>query len=92
MAFVTVSLADADGNFVPMASDTLSFDVTGSADYQAACNGDATSLTPFVSKSMELFSGKLVVLVRSSKQRGEARLKVDDARLGLSASISFDVK
>lgn len=92
MAFVTVSLADADGNFVPMASDTLSFDVTGSAAYQAACNGDATSLTPFVSKSMELFSGKLVVLVRSSKQRGEARLKVDDARLGLSASISFDVK
>lgn len=92
MAFVTVSLADKDGNFVPTATDTLSFAVAGAGEYQAACNGDATSLTPFASKEMELFSGKLVALVRSAKKAGNVTLTVSDAKRGLEASVTLEVR
>lgn len=91
LAFVAVSLADKDGNFVPTASDTLSFTVSGAGAYQAACNGDATSLTPFCSPRMELFSGRLVVLVRSALKPGKVTLTVKDAKLGLEASVTMDV-
>lgn len=92
MAFVSAWLADKDGNFIPTATDTLSFEVAGAGTYQAACNGDATSLTPFVSPTMELFSGKLVAIVRAAKKAGTATLTVKDAKRGLEAKVEIPVK
>ena len=82
MAFITVSMVDADGNEVPDAIDELSFEVTGQGKFQAVCNGDATSLEPFTQPQMRLFSGKLVVVVRSTEQKGTMRLTVRDMEKG----------
>ncbi len=75
LSFVTVSLVDKDGNPCPAATDMMSFEVTGAGAFRAACNGDATSLIPFCSRKMPLFSGQLVVVVEGTSP-GTATLTV----------------
>ena len=87
LAFVTVSLLDKDGNECPLADDELTFEVTGAGIFKAACNGDATSLESFTQPQMKLFSGKLVVVVQSKKQKGDITLKVKDTQRNIEKSI-----
>ena len=89
LAFITVSLLDKDGNECPLADDELTFEVTGAGKFKAACNGDATSLEPFTQPQMKLFSGKLVVIVQSSKQKGNILLKVKDAKRNIEKTIEL---
>ena len=89
LAFITVSLSDSTGTVVPTATDQMTFTVSGDGVYQAACNGDATSLEPFTEPAMRLFSGQLVVIVRSTKNAGTMRLSVTDQERGLSGSIDI---
>ena len=90
LAFVTVSLLDKDGNECPLADDELTFEVTGSGTFKAACNGDATSLEPFTHPHMKLFSGKLVVIVQSSTQKGNITLKVKDGKRNIEKTIQLE--
>jgi beta-galactosidase len=76
LSFVTVTVVDKNGNPCPIADNELSFGVTGAGSFKAVCNGDASSLVPFQSTTMKAFSGKLVVLVQSSKQAGDITLTV----------------
>lgn len=92
MAFITISMTDKDGNHCPTADNQLTFEVTGKGTFQAACNGDATSLEPFTQPQMKLFSGKVVVVVRSTNEAGTLTLKVTDKKLNISKSISIRTK
>lgn len=76
ISFVTVSVVDKDGNLCPTATNELNFSVKGAAEYRAACNGDPTSLEMFHIPKMKAFSGKLVVLVKSTKKTGKTELIV----------------
>lgn len=76
LSFVTVSVVDKNGIPCPTATTQLQFEVTGKGAFRAACNGDATSLELFHLPTMKLFSGKLVVLVKSTKEAGKIELKV----------------
>ena len=87
LAFVTVSLLDKDGNECPLADDELTFEVTGAGIFKAACNGDATSLESFTQPQMKLFSGKLVVVVQSKKQKGDITLKVKDSQRNIEKTM-----
>lgn len=87
LAFITVSLLDKDGNECPLADDELTFEVTGAGTFKAACNGDATSLESFTQPQMKLFSGKLVVVVKSKKQKGDITLKVKDTQRNIEKTI-----
>ena len=90
LAFVTVSLLDKDGNECPLADDELTFEVTGAGTFKATCNGDATSLEPFTHPHMKLFSGKLVVIVQSSTQKGNITLKVKDGKRNIEKTIQLE--
>ena len=91
LAFVTVSLSDKKGTFVPTATDQLQFEVSGAGSFRAVCNGDATSLEVFTEPTMKLFSGQLVVIVQAGKQAGKLTLKVTDRERGLSKKIVIPV-
>ena len=90
LAFITVSLLDKDGNECPLADDELTFEVKGAGTFKAACNGDATSLEPFTHPHMKLFSGKLVVIVQSSTQKGNITLKVKDGKRNIEKTIQLE--
>ena len=92
LAFVTVSLTDAEGTLIPQADDQLTFEVTGAGTFEAACNGDATSLESFKQPTMKLFSGQLVVVVRSAQKAGTLTLKVSDTKRKLSKTIDIAVR
>ena len=92
LAFVTVSLVDENGTFVPDAQDQLTFEVSGAGTFRAVCNGDATSLEPFTQPTMKLFSGQLVVIVQAARQQGDLVLTVSDAQRKLTETITIPVK
>jgi beta-galactosidase len=92
LAFVTVSLTDAEGTLIPQTDDQLTFEVTGAGTFEAVCNGDATSLESFKQPTMKLFSGQLVVVVRSAQKAGTLTLKVSDAKRKLSKTIDIAVR
>lgn len=81
ISFVTATIVDKNGNPCPNASNSLEFKVTGMGSYRAACNGDATSLEMFHEPRMKAFSGKLVILVQSSMERGDIELSVSSKNL-----------
>lgn len=92
LSFVTVEMTDKDGNLCPLASDELQFDVDGVGEYVAACNGDATSIEPFTQPQMKLFNGKLVVIVRSIKNKsGQITLTVKSSNQ-IKSSIKLEAK
>ena len=92
LAFVTVSLVDKDGTFVPDAQDQLTFEVSGAGTFRAVCNGDATSLEPFTQPTMKLFNGQLVVIVQAARQKGDLTLKVSDAQRKFTETVIIPVK
>ncbi len=80
LAFVTVSLRDANGTLIPDADNQLTFEVSGAGAFKAACNGDATSLEPFTQPTMSLFHGQLVVVLQAANYMGDIRLVVRDSK------------
>ena len=93
MAFITISALDKDGNFAPRENSNLTFEVTGSATFEAACNGDATSLQSFKQPEMKLFNGQSVVILRTTKSAGKATLTITDKQGKLSPfSMTIDTK
>ena len=92
LAFITVSLTDAKGTIIPDANDQLTFEVSGAGRFEAVCNGDATSLESFTKPTMRLFSGQLVVVVRSDKKAGNLTLKVKDSQRKISETITLKIE
>ncbi len=91
LCYITVSLVDKDGNELPCADDELAFSVEGQGSFRAVCNGDATSLEVFTEPKMRLFSGKLVVTLQASQEKGTIRLVAGDDARGLSGTFEIKV-
>lgn len=66
LAFITITVVDADGNICPNADCSIAFQTTGSLRYKAACNGDATSLEQLSLPHMKAFHGKVVAVVEAA--------------------------
>ncbi len=71
LAYITVRVADKDGNVIPTDNRRVKFSVSGSGRFEAAANGDPTSLLPFQSPEMDLFSGAATAIVRSGEDSGD---------------------
>ena len=80
LIYVRVGVQDRKGVPVPNCQDELVFSVSGEARFEAACNGDATSLESFTHPKMKLFNGELVVILRPTKTAGRVTLTVSDKR------------
>ena len=87
LIFVRVSVNDKNGTPVPTCQEGLTFSVSGEAQFEAVCNGDATSLESFKQPKMKLFNGELVVILRPTQKAGKATLTVKDQRGKLKPAI-----
>lgn len=70
LAYITIQVADKDGNIVPIDNRRVKFSVSGAGTFEATANGDPTSLLPFQNPEMDLFSGAATAIVRSSDKKG----------------------
>jgi beta-galactosidase len=76
LSFVTVSITDKDGLFVPRSKNRVRFEVSGPGEIVAVDNGDPTSFESFQSKEHNAFNGLILVIVRTrAGQPGTIRLK-----------------
>lgn len=70
LLYVTVQVADKDGNIVPTDDRMVKFKVDGAGTFEATANGDPTCLLPFQNPEMKLFSGAATAIARSGKTPG----------------------
>ena len=89
LAYIIVSLTDKAGTFCPTLDDDITLSVEGAGTFEAACNGDATSLQSMREPTMKLFSGKAVFVVRSTKDSGTIKVTATDKKRNLQKTISL---
>jgi beta-galactosidase len=70
LVYITVQVADKDGNIVPTDNRMVQFKVKGAGKFRAAANGDPTSLDLFHLPQMPLFSGAATAIVQDIEQPG----------------------
>lgn len=70
MVYFTVSVADKDGNPVPVDDRMVRFNVKGVGEFVATANGDPTCLLPFQNPEMKLFSGAATAIAKSATTPG----------------------
>ncbi|MBE5814510.1 MAG: DUF4982 domain-containing protein [Clostridiales bacterium] len=90
MAFVEISMTDAEGNPVENAVDRVFVNVSGPGRLVGMDNGDSTDTDPYQTQSRRLFSGKLLAMVASTGECGRIVVEVssegkETARLTLEA-------
>ncbi len=78
LAYITVSLVDANGTMIPNASDDIEVSVKGAGCFKCICNGDATSVEVFTQPKMKLFQGMLVATVQSNGKPGSVVVTIKD--------------
>ncbi|MCT4589968.1 MAG: DUF4982 domain-containing protein [Carboxylicivirga sp.] len=81
---VRVEVLDRKGNFVPLASNQLSFEVSGDAKILGTGNGDPSSDEIDSHPSRKAFNGKAVVLIQAGKKSSELKLKVSATGLNVA--------
>ena len=65
LAFITATVADADGRLVPRSHPKLSFTISGPGEIVATDNGDPTDHTAFPSPDRAAFNGLALAIVRA---------------------------
>lgn len=91
LLYVTVQVADKNGNIVPTDTRMVRFKVEGAGMFEATANGDPTCLLPFHEPQMKLFSGAATAIVRSAKEPGMLELTVSASGVR-SAAIRIPVR
>lgn len=71
LVYITVQVADKQGNIVPTDEREVKFTVKGDGTFRATANGDPTSLRPFEKPEMDLFSGAATAIVQAGDKPGE---------------------
>jgi len=65
LAFVTVTIADANGLQVPQSKNLAKFEIAGPGEIVATDNGDATSFESFQARERHAYNGLALVVVRT---------------------------
>ncbi|MCH2175415.1 MAG: DUF4982 domain-containing protein [Lentisphaeria bacterium] len=90
LAYVDISLVDADRNLCPWSKDMLSFSCTGAASLIAVGNGDQMGHDCFVADKHPLFYGKALAVLRSTPgETGEAILEVKCGNISNTCKIQI---
>jgi beta-galactosidase len=72
LSFVTLTVADREGQMVPRSMNLIHFDISGPGEIVATDNGDPTDMTAFPSQDRKAFNGLALVIVRAQRgQRGQ---------------------
>ena len=74
LSFITVVVEDKDGNICPKASNLIKFNIEGNGVLAAVGNGDPTSLKSFQIPERNAFSGKCLLVVKSTENGGEIKI------------------
>jgi len=86
LAYVTVEVADENGNVIPNADIPVNFTISGEGELAAAGNSSPNQMTSFRQPKCKLYHGKAIVIIRPSGKAGTITLKADSGGL-IPASV-----
>lgn len=86
LAYVTVEVADENGNIIPNADIPVTFTVEGEGELAAAGNASPNQMTSFRQPKCKLYQGKAIVILRPSGKSGNINLKAESSGL-IPASV-----
>ncbi|WP_163707205.1 sugar-binding domain-containing protein [Mangrovibacterium lignilyticum] len=81
LSFVTIEVTDAEGNILPNAENSLAISIEGEGVIAAAGNANLKDTIPYFSHTPKAWKGRALVVVKSSQQPGELKLKVSSLEL-----------
>lgn len=91
LLYITVQVADKDGNIVPTDERKVYFNVKGDGTFRATANGDPTSLDSFQKPEIPLFSGAATAIVQAGEKPGTVTFTAK-AKGVKGASLTVPVK
>jgi beta-galactosidase len=88
LSFITLTVADKNGQMVPRSMNLIHFEVSGPGEIVATDNGDPTDMTAFLSRDRKAFSGLALVIVRARRgQSGQITVIARSAALTEARAI-----
>ena len=91
LTFVTVSAEDAEGHPVENARERVRVTVSGGGCLLGTDNGDSTDEDGYKANCRRLFSGKLLLIIGSTGEEEDVRIRIDGNRCG-SAGLRIPVR
>jgi len=91
LSFVTVKIADAEGNTVPDADNDIRFKISGEGFIAGVDNGNETSMEMFKADHHKTFNGLGLAVIQSKEKAGIIYLTATSAGLQ-SATVEIVVK
>lgn len=97
MAFIEVSAVDKDGNTVENARSRINVEVSGPARLMGLDNGDSTDYEEYKTNSRRLFGGRLVIMLASTFEPGDVKVRVtspglEDSEISLKSTAARPVE
>jgi beta-galactosidase len=77
LSYITVEIVDNQGTIDPKAENLLTFAASGAAEIIAVANSNPMSVESFHPKQRKAWQGKCLVILKSSRDAGEAKLTVE---------------
>lgn len=74
LSYITVDVTDADGNIVPNAANRVKFEVSGEGEIVGVDNGKQADHDSYLLHERDALSGKVLVIVKSTKNAGKFTL------------------
>ena len=84
LSFITLKVADSNGLTVPEANNKVTFSIEGPGEIVATDNGDPANMVSFASKEREAYSGLVLAIIRSEKNK-TGIIKITASSMGLRA-------
>lgn len=85
LSYVTVTVADRDGQLVPRSKNLIKFEVSGPAEIVATDNGDATDLSVFQNPVRKAFNGLALAIIRAKPDAAAGMITLRATSDGLQA-------
>jgi beta-galactosidase len=86
LAYVTVEVADENGNKIPNAAIPVDFTIEGAGELAAAGNGSPNQMTSFHQLHCNTFRGKAMIIIRPFAKNGTIKLTVNSTGLDSATS------
>jgi len=91
LAFITVEAVDEKGHLQMNSGQKVHFEVSGAGTIAAVGNGDGQARDPYSGDTFNLFQGRALVVLRSTRKPGQIRLAAHADGL-TSSSVVIDSK
>jgi beta-galactosidase len=91
VSLVTVKIVDAQGRAVPVATNAVTFNLTGPGRLLGVGNGNPASHEPDKANQRSAFNGLCLAIIQSDHQPGPIRIQADSPRLK-SAAVKVEAR